>query len=197
VEYKDERSEDLRLHLFGGSLDMEAFPVVIRERRRLGAFEADAAIIGASHAVQVRIGEETLTEVLACRVAAVDAFADRLRGVWRIEETVGIEPVPGIRYACACEATPLESSQGLLLEFRAAVESAAAAGGIGLGFRFPQRTDEAPETLLHVSAHEGEMSIRSLHVYPNEGAVVRSETRLTAAPSVREAGRQLLEVGSR
>lgn len=197
MEYKDERSEDLRLHLFRGRLNVEAFPVVVRERLRLGAFEADAAIIGASHAVQLRFGEETLTEVLACRVAAVDAFVDRLSGVWRIHEAVGIEPVPGIRYACACEVAPLESSQGLLAEFRGAVESASALGAIGLSFRFPQKTAEPPETLLLVSARDGEMSIRSLHVYPNEGAVVRSETRLAAAPSVREAGRRLAEVGSR
>ncbi len=197
MEYQDERSEDLRLHLIRGELDVEVFSVVARERRRTGDFLIDASIIGASHAVQVRIGAETFTEVLACRVAAAESFIDRLSGVWRIDEAAELQPLPGISYACACEVTPLESSGDLLAEFRALTDSASALGAIGLSFRFPQKTVEPPETLLFVSARDGEMSIRSLHVYPNEGAVVCSQTRLTAAGSVRLADERLVEVGSR
>ncbi len=176
---------------------METFPVVLRESRSVAGFAVDAAIIGASHAVQMRVGGETLTEVLACRVAAVDAFADRMCGAWRIDEPVRVEPAAGFRYACACDVRSLEHSRGLLAEFRESLDVASQTGGIALSFRFPQQTAEAPETLLCVSARGAEMSIRSLHVYPNEGAVVQSETRLAAPSLDREGVRQLVEVGSR
>ena len=176
IEYKDERSGDLRLHLFRGPLDLEAFQVLERRRMRLGGFDIDASIIGASHAVQVRVGAETVTEALACRTAAVDLFADRLIGVWGVDDAVRRQAAPDVGYEFACEVAPLELAEPRLKELRQAAAGAQAQGAIGLRFRFPRRTERTPETLLRVWVEEGAMRIRSMHVYPGEDVAVTSDT---------------------
>ena len=198
MEYKDERSEDLRLHLFRGAIDVEAFSVLARGRRHRDDFAIDASIIGASHAVQVRVGDEIITEVLACRVEAVDLFADRLLGVWKVGEGVILQPSTGLRYGFFCEAAPLGQVEEVVTEIREAVRSADAEGCVGLSFQFPQRTVRTPETLLYVSVQDTELSIRSAHIYPGEDVAVLSETRLTIATTAEsELAQQLLEVGAR
>lgn len=198
MEYKDERSEDLRLHLFRGELELAAFPVLERRRMRVGGLFVDASIIGASHAVQIGVGSETITEVLACRVAAVDMYADRLEGAWPIDETVRMQPAPGLGYAFACEVRPLGPSRAMVEQFHALVDGANGRTAVGLKFRFPQRTVEPPETLLYVTADEGALSIRSLHVYPGEEVGVFSETRLAFTEAAgMDAARELVEVGRR
>ncbi len=180
VEYKDERSGDLRLHLFRGELDLEAFQVLERRRRRIGDFSVDAAIIGASHAVQVRFGDEVVTEVLACRTKAVDLFADRLLGVWRIEDEVSRRAAPGLSYEFASLVRPLAGMRNWLADLRETIGLADAAGGIGLTFEFPRKTERAPETLLRVWVQGGGVKIRSIHVYPGEDVAVVSDTSLSA-----------------
>lgn len=198
MEYKDERSEDLRLHLFRGQLELDAFPVIERRRRLMGGFAVDASIIGASHAVQVGVGGETVTEVLACRVAAVGLFADRLARVCRIDETARVRSIPGLGYDFSCVVKPLEQARDVLAEFRELVKSADRSGAVGLAFTFPQRTLHTPETLLHVSADEAELTIRSMHVYPGEDVAVVSESSLiVVAVTGVEAAPQLMEVGAR
>jgi hypothetical protein len=197
MEYKDERSADLRLHLFRGPLELEAFPVVARGGRRIGDVEIDACIIGASHTVQFRIGAETVTEVLACRAEAADRFGDRLLGVWRLEEEVGVEIASGMDYSFSGELTPLAQAHGLLAELREQISAGAGEESIVLAFRFPSMSSQTPETLLRVSADGDGLSIRSAHVYPGEDLTVFSTTRLTFEKGLcLEPAAQLLEVAS-
>jgi len=197
VEYKDEHSQDLRLHLFRGPLALEAFPVLERVGRRVGEFEVDACIIGASHAVQIRRGSETLTEVLACHVEAVDLYADRLVGVWRADE-IRTKAGDGLDYRFRVDIAPLNGARDRISRFRESAVTAEQEGAIGLTFRFPQKTAETPETLLRVSADETDLRIESIHVYPGEHAAVISETRLVPRTATsRHAAAELMEVGPR
>ncbi|MBI1355452.1 MAG: DUF2617 family protein [Acidobacteria bacterium] len=202
MEYKDERSEDLRLRLFQGALELTAFPVVARAVTRMAGLEVDACIIGASHAVQIRAGERTLTEVLACRTEAAELFADRLAGSWGLGGSVSLEPWPGLGYWFESELLPLADSGALIEDFRRSVRAAALVGEIGLSFLFPslgppQPGSLSPETLLYVSALEGELGIRSVHVYPGEGLAVLSRSRLALdRQNSRLRDGWLVEVGS-
>jgi len=174
VEYKDERSRDLRLRLFRGDVELTAFPVLERGVARAGGLAVEACIIGASHAVQVRFARETLTEVLACRTEAAERFADRLTGAWRLDEEIA----PSSGYAFESETTPIEVSEPRLAWLRGEIEKADAATVIGLAFRFPAAGRETPETLLLAEASRGGARVRSAHVYPNEGVVVWSDSRI-------------------
>lgn len=197
VEYKDEHSRDLRLHLFRGALELEAFPVLRRAHGRMGEFEVDASIIGASHAVQIRRGSETITEVLACHVEAVDLYADQLVDVWS-NASVKARPTPGVDYQFRLDVRPLEGTRSQIARFRESLASANELGSIGLAFQFPQKTMETPETLLRVSAGEKDLRIESVHVYPGEQAAVFSETLLAPFAAGRlDAAEELVEVGSR
>lgn len=198
VEYKDEHSRDLRLHLFSGAMPLEAFPVLKRAHRRLGEFEVSAAIIGASHAVQVRRGSETITEVLACHVEAVDLFSDQLIGVWHADE-IRTEAAPGLEYRFRVDVAALDGVRRRIVRFRESTTAAEQNGAIGLDFQFPQKTLETPETLLLVSTDAVGLRIESIHVYPGEHVAVISETRfgLTAASEDRAASGLMEEVGSR
>lgn len=197
VEYKDEHSQDLRLHLFQDPLSLEAFPVLKRANRQLGEFEVDAAIIGASHAVQIRRGSQTITEVLACHVEAVDLYADQLLGVWDAEE-IRTEAGDGLDYRFRVDIAPLNGARARISRFRESALTAEQEGAIGLTFRFPQKTAETPETLLRVSADETDLRIESIHVYPGEHAAVISETRLVPRTATsRHAAAELMEVGPR
>jgi hypothetical protein len=190
MEYKDERSADLRLHLFEGPVDLEAFPVLVRRSRTLARVEVDACIIGASHAVQFRAGAQTLTEVLACRTRAVDRFQHRLSGIWRLEEDVCAHG-----YTFTSELAPLAGAQASLAVLRDSIRRAESNGAIGLAFRFPSTGAEPPETLLHVSAEVGRITVRSAHVYPQDGVAVLSRTLLNAGVP-RWPARELVEAGA-
>lgn len=200
MEYKDERSDALRLHLFRGEVELDAFPVIRRSLRQLQGFDVDAAIIGASHAVQIRIGAETITEVLACRVEAVDRFADRLEGVWRLGAPVDVTLASGAEYACGCEPAPLGRAEARLEQLRQQIQLSQASsseepGSIGLTFQFPQRTERTPETLVRVSLEAEALRIHSAHVYPGEDLAVFSETVVRAAALGLKHSHQLVEVG--
>lgn len=199
MEYKDERSADLRLRLFRGPVDLEAFPVLVRRTRPIAGLVVDACIIGASHAVQFRAGEEIVTEVLACRTKAVERFEDERSGVWRLGEDVRAPLGAHIGYSFESEVAPLLAADRALAELRSLVREADARGSIGLAFRFPSIGVERPETLLHVSEQEGRLAVRSAHVYPQEGAAVLSRTVLDIRPAELESApaTQLLEVGTR
>lgn len=176
MEYKDEHSGDLRLHVFRGRVELEAFPVVRRGVARMGAIEVDACIIGASHAVQLRFENEALTEVLACRTEAAERLQDRLVGAWRLEEALE----PNESYAFASEITPLEPAGRRLERLRSEIAAVDASRAVGLAFCFPALGREIPETLLLAELVEGGARVRSAHVYSSEGVVVWSDSRLCA-----------------
>jgi hypothetical protein len=195
LEYKDERSDDLRLHLFRGEVDLEAFQVIKRRCDKIGDFEVDAAIIGASHAVQVRFGDEVFTEVLACSAKAVDLYSDRLDGVWRVEDEVRRQRAPGLEYSFLCEVQPLGAVERCLADLREMIALRDGRGAIGLTFQFPRKTELTPETLLLVRARQGGLHIRSMHIYPHEEVAVVSDTSVTlTVPENRRLDRRVAEV---
>ena len=190
MEYKDERSADLRLHLFRGAVDLEAFPLLLRRKRKLAGIEVDACIIGASHAVQFRTGTEIVTEVLACRTKAVDRFHHLLSGISRLEEDIRADG-----YGFTSELVPLADAGATLKALRDSIDGAESEGAIGLAFRFPSAGAEPPETLLHVSADDGRITVRSAHVYPQDEVAVLSRTVLDTLVAAAFAA-ELVEAGS-
>lgn len=199
MEYKDERSADLRLHLFRGAVDLEAFPVLVRRALSIRGLEIDACIIGASHAVQFRAGDEIVTEVLACRTKGVDRFEEELRGVWRLGEDVRSLSGSPLGYSFDSELAPLDAARSGLARLRERIAKAEGEGSIGLAFQFPSGGGELPETLLHVAARPGGWTVRSAHVYPQEEIAVLSRTILEApsASAVSAPSERLLEVAAR
>jgi hypothetical protein len=179
IEYKDERCDDLRLRLFSGPLDLNTFPVLERRSIRLPSCAIDASIIGASHAVQFKIGDKILTEVLACGPAAVRQHDHQLVGVWRLGDAVQPEPFTELSYSFASELISLDDAESALANLRRAMAVADGAASIGLSFQFPS-VDEtrAAETILWVDVSKATVAVRSAHVYPAENVVVFSQSRV-------------------
>ncbi len=186
IEYKDERCGDLRLRLFRGPLELNTFPVLERRAIRITSCAIDASIIGASHAVQFEIGNEILTEVLACGPEAVRQHDHQLVGVWRLGDAVAPEPFAGLSYSFSSELISLDEAGSALANLRRAMAVADGAANIGLSFQFPS-VDEtrAAETILWVDASKATVAVRSAHVYPTENVVVFSQSRVSVSASVR------------
>jgi hypothetical protein len=199
IEYKDERCEDLRLRLFRGPLDLDTFPVLKRRSIRVTSCAIDASIIGASHAVQFKVGDEILTEVLACGPDAVRQHENQLVGVWRLGDVVAPERLNALSYSFATEFVSLEDAAGPLSSLRNAAAEAEGAGNIGLAFLFPSVNDlPAAETILCVDASSAAVSVRSAHVYPAEHIAVFSRSQIALPKSLRRAASQpeLVKVGT-
>lgn len=192
MEYKDERSGDLRLRLFRGAVALEAFPVLVRGAARGGGLEVEACIIGASHAVQLRSKDKALTEVLACRTEAAEHFQDRLAGSWRLDQDVA----PASGYAFASEITPLAPAVRRLDRLRDEIAAADPACAVGLTFRFPALEREIPETLLLAELAADGARVRSAHVYPGEGVIVWSDSRLRVGPAHSARGALMTEAAT-
>jgi hypothetical protein len=197
IEYKEERSAELRLRVFRGPLDLSTFPVIARRAIRSTRFAVDACIIGASHAVQLHMGNEILTEVLACGPDAVQRHKDQLVGMWPLGEAVEPLAATGIAYSFTSELVSLEDAEESLASLRLASAEAAGVDKIGLSFRFPSANEmRAPETLLWAGASDGAVSVWSAHVYPAEEVAVFSKSRIALPePASRiNAERELIEV---
>lgn len=179
IEYKDERCGDLRLRLFRGPLELNTFPVLERRSIRTASYAIDASIIGASHAVQFKVGDETLTEVLACGPEAVRQHDKQLIGVWRLGDDVAPERFAEFSYSFTSEVISLDDAGRSLANLRRAMAVADGVANIGLSFQFPS-VDEtrAAETILWVDASSATVAVRSAHVYPAENVVVFSQSRV-------------------
>ncbi len=179
IRYKDESARALRLQLCSGEVDRSAFEILRSAKASVNGIEIQASIIGASHLIEYRIGDQVLTEILACQGSD--------DGLWRPGDgPVELELQPGRQYHFECETRTASESQSELTLLRKPLECSVSQ--FALSFRFPSQHSSAvqAETLVRVRTWREPLGlpsrdslrdrpaaeVQTAHSYPGEGLVV-------------------------
>ena len=186
--FRDLRVADLVYRLCRGAVDLRPLTVLGRRRVALGpGLEATLFVLGASHAVELRWGDECATEILACSAAPPGATV--------AAEFAAGAAVAGARGgdgggAAGGDVERRFDLPGLSLEVRLRVVrddeaqrdrlrrllTAPDFASRGLAVRFPAGQGAAGGLTL-LRADPDAPRIETVHSYPAEGTLVLTETR--------------------
>lgn len=206
MEFLDVSSAELRFNLVSGVIDISNLQPVDRSRAAvlLGGrrFEVEVGILGASHFMTIRPQDADdhaqLTEVFACgevEVAAQRLYFGPLGGLGVILPVT--QTLLDGAYTYTFEAWTNCWSPGiytLVVDLERETVRAQAAKGdlpLGLAFEFPSLPSvdgaasyQRPLTLvlMEVDPRKGELTLRTIHSYPNEERVVFTMTHFTPTP---------------
>jgi hypothetical protein len=177
--YQDQSATQLRLSLVHGPLD-EASLTVLREQRieLPNGISLRAAIIGASHFVQLSAGNFSLYEVFACvPLHASEVVATRTtEGGLSAEFDLGDRTV---HYEVRSDFHPYRSGLTRLCELEDRGMTYSGMGGIGLAQVFPSGPHAAaPKTVVTARRVGALLSIETAHAYPTEETVVFTESKI-------------------
>ena len=194
ARYEDTSASALRLRLYDGFVDRSDFAVFASGRALCSGIEVDAAVIGSSHWMEVRMdGGVALTEVLACQPAS----AGRTLAVWRPGEAAIESAVRDVaRYRFEAQVVSRDLADAELSRLRRLIGFASlVATEVGLAFEFPTAAGGSgtAETLVWAAATAAGVTARTAHSYASEGLVVLSSTEIQLAAANRQrAGYELV-----
>jgi len=176
---------DLEFQVFNRALHPEWFGT--REFRRVEQkrWAADVRIVDGGHAVVFSAGSVRLTEVLSGPDTVVPEPGRLFRSHLRRERSTILRPDGTIEYQSCLEVERID-----IEIFRHLCEEIALnASGNSLFHRFPTSNRLAPQPISHIqiSARFGDLSIQSFHSFPDERAIVRTQSlfELKAFPPTR------------
>lgn len=188
--YRSQSVSELRLNLVEGKVDLGQFRLLQAGRLRGVRLGVAAGIIGASHVIRVKLDEVTaLHEIFAC----ADVVSDAPRAFsGSVEELDGRRELDfrlagDLRYRFRPRITRARDGGAELSALAQRIDrSAGVATEVGLRHAFPRHGAccDPPETLVWVGLDpcSGCLRVETAHSYPNEGAIVFSDTRLEPDP---------------
>ena len=157
----------LRYRLITGKLQLEPLRILTSRAAEWREWRVTFCILGASHAVRLERGDTSLTELLAC--AMPEGVANILIDI------TGSEPQKACRIAegilCQVELFPFPLSEGDCLEGDFAAPDR-------LELAYPALNNvPTPYTRLGWCITERELTIETVHTYPEENLGIRSRSR--------------------
>ncbi len=165
---------DLTFQVFNRSLHPEWFAT--REFRRVEQkrWAADVRIVEGGHAVAFSCGSVRLTEVLCGPETVLPEPGRLFHSHLRRERSAILRPDGTIEYQSCLEVERVDIEVFLHL----CEEIALSASENRLFRRFPASNRLAPPPISHVqlSARGGDLSIQCFHSFPNECAIVRTQS---------------------
>ena len=183
--FSDDSAAALRLRLYDRALDRSSIGVLVAGAAGGSGVVLEAAVIGASHFIEVRANGTVFTEMLACRaVPEAEPTADLAPGRGTVDRVLA----GGSRYrftACTLEWPQSKRDLDRLRDRISKCQSEPSE--IGLSYRFPDtsaRAEFSPETLVFAAARQYSVVVRTAHCYPSEGLVVFSSSDLALRPTI-------------
>ncbi len=178
IRYKDESAHALRLRLCSGTVDRSQFEILRSATAKAPGIEIRASIIGASHLIEYRVGDEVLTEVLACQ-------STEQPGLWRPGDgAVELDLRSERTYRFNCQTATLDSAELALAALRQQ-PARPSPSEFSISFEFPsaQGSDLQAETIVaaRFDGPRRSATIRTAHSYPGEGLVVLSQSEVCPA----------------
>ncbi|GAC1467385.1 MAG: hypothetical protein NVSMB9_08940 [Isosphaeraceae bacterium] len=174
VSYGRSRIADLVFQVFGRSIHPDWFSV--REYLRVSreGWEADIRVIEGGHAVIFRSGQTRLTEVLSGPETLLPEPGLLFHSTVRNERSTNLRPCSSIEYQTCFEVERVEPEVFAHLSEEMALD----ASGPRLFHRFApvNRMAPAPVSHIHFEARVRGLSIHSFHTFPEERAVLRTQS---------------------
>ena len=168
------RVSDLSFQVFSRAVHPDWFAV--REYRRLAqeGWEADIRIIEGGHAVIFRSGSVRLTEVLSGLETVLPESGLLFHSPIRHERTVRLLPSPLVEFQSSLEVERVDPEIFAHLTDEMSLD--ASEGRLFHRFQPTTRLAPAPIAHLYYEAKVRGLTIHSFHTYPDDRAVVRTQS---------------------
>jgi hypothetical protein len=165
---------DLSFQVFNRSLHPDWF--VTREFRRVSqpGWGADLRIIEGGHSIVFSSGSVRLTEILSGPETTLPELGLLFRSHLRRERSTHLRPGGAIEYQSCIEVERM----GVEIFGHLCEEIASDVSGDFLFSRFPSSNRLAPQPISHIqiNARVRDLSVHSIHTFPEECAVVRTQS---------------------
>lgn len=175
------RVADLLFQVFNRGLHPDWFATRSFRRIEFQGWEADLRIIEGGHAVVFRAGAMLLTEVLSGPDSPVPETGRLFQAGLRKERSTILRPGGSIEYQ-SC----LDSEQVDVEVFRHLSQETALDGSRNAlfhAFRGNNRLLPAPVSMIKVTPRAGDLTIQSIHTFPEERAIVRTQSLFELKPA--------------
>lgn len=179
--YIDQSAQDLALNVLQGHPNEEQFNILEQGSLEGIGLKVKASIIGASHMVELTVGDVRLCEVFSCE-------ADKSRAGSMISSSFPEIKVPvvmdldGVEYHFECFSTDSLRGAGLFHMLEKQSRFASRRGICGLAYKFPKggyTQQDFPKTVLVAVVNGGKIELQTAHSYPNEETIVFTKTMVS------------------
>lgn len=174
VSFGRSRVADLAFQVFGRTIHPDWFQV--RSHRRIihNLWEADIRIIEGGHAVILRSGAIRLSEVLAGPETSLPEPGLLFHSQVRQERSTSLHPGAGFVYQCCFDVERVDAEVFRHLSEEMTLDQKR--GRLFHRFNPSNRMAPAPLSYIHIDARIKGLSIQTFHTFPEECAIVRTQS---------------------
>ena len=168
------RIADLAFQVFARAIHPEWFAVRGHRRLTQEGWEADVRIVEGGHVIVFRCGTVRLTEVLTGPEIVLPAPGLLFDSPIRHERSTTLRPSGIVDYQTCFEVERVDREVFAHLCDEMTLD--AARGRLFHRFAPSNRLAPAPISLIHVESRTRGLSVQSFHSFPDEGAIVRTQS---------------------
>jgi len=161
-------SRDLRYLLLSGPVSLQSLRILNTHQTDWSGFKIKFYVLAVSHAMSLEFGGHQLTEFLSCVPIQADAKVITQITTSELPWETSCS-VSGIDYSCHLSLADGNDGDGFRNSFKAD-QQISALYPISPGF------DTTPVTRIGWRLEPGEIFVETIHSYPEENQVVRSES---------------------
>ncbi|MCK5614513.1 DUF2617 family protein [Candidatus Pacearchaeota archaeon] len=183
-KYQDQSADDLRLTVLAGELDVSQFSVMSEQTITSSHLGIHAAIIGASHFVEVQWDDIRINEVFACTEVSSNGPKAHYGPLNLVVGGVALKFANRVKYIFNAEAWQWAQGANKLSQLLNKIKGGSITNNnIGLTFQFPGGDIKKPpitifwlEILPHKTSQQ--INIETIHAYPNEDRIVYTQSSI-------------------
>lgn len=174
------RVSDLAFQVYSRPLHPDWFAVRAHRRIARGGWEVDVRIIEGGHAITWRAGPIALTEVLAGPETPLPESGLLLHAPVRRDRNADLRPGGGVEYQTCFDAERIDPEVFRHLSDELTLD--ASPGDLFRRFAPRDRLAPAPLCRIHVEARPAGLSVQAYHTFPDERAIVRTQSLFEVRP---------------
>lgn len=176
IVHRELHSKDLKLNLLNKLIDPDLYFTVLKQSRLEGRINVNAFIIGSSHVIIFNSGNQYLTEIFACQNIPKQKEFLKFTPFTGKKNFVIKEKVDSFSYSCAIDKYKWD--EDIIRDMLALADNSLQHGNIGLKASFPSKEKSmVPHTVISIPQMSNEeCNVKTLHSYPNENAIIITET---------------------
>ena len=174
VSFGRSRVADLAFQVFSRPIHPDWFAVRQFRRVTQNGWDADIRIIEGGHAIVFRAGSARLTEVLAGPETHLPEPGLLLHSPIRRERSITLQPGGTLDYQTCFEVERVDPEVFAHLSDEMALD--ASRGRLFHRFAPANRMAPAPISHIHIEARVRGLSIHAFHTFPDERAIVRTQS---------------------
>lgn len=181
VSFGRSRVADLSFQVFGRVVHPDWFAVRAHGRVGHGGWEADLRIIEGGHAILWKMGTTRLAEVLAGPETVLPEPGLLFHSPVRRDRSTTLRPAPRAEYQTCFEVERIDPEVFRHLCDELTLD--AGRGGLFHRFAPTSRLCPAPLSFIRLDARPRGLSVQTFHTFPDEQAIVRTQSLFEIAPT--------------